>query len=244
MMRETLQGHLELITQELALDPIAPEIAAACDALLAQLRFASYAPDKSRVDEKALRTAMEALEKAAPAESTDNTSRPGALVRAAKELIASPLIEDYPEAPAPEAKPVAEAKSAPAAKAASTKAPPKEPASEPPNAAPRKPADPASDIAATYDKIGGGARDRSAKAPAVKGAKPASTRSAAPLVTAQDFAKKLVALGAAAEVAPFLPKLEKLPEQMRILTLEALYGAQAVEDVRDIITQTQGMLGA
>ncbi len=278
MMREALQGHLELVTQELALDPIRPEIEGPCEALLAQLRFASYAPPKSRIDEKELRTALEALQKVAPEECLDTTSRPGALARAAQELIASPQIEDFfdsnatlappstpPVATAPVAKPPAAQETAKpqatkavakppapkeAAKPPATQASPRAlaparaaPPVAPPVAATPPPAatDPMAEIANAYDAIGGGARDRSAKVAPVPGQKPMSTRSAAPLISGQDFAKKMIALGAAAEIASFLPKLAQVPEQMRILTLEALYGAQATDEVRDIMTQMQSV---
>lgn len=97
-------------------------------------------------------------------------------------------------------------------------------------------------LAAIYDQIGGGARDRSRRPAKAPGSKPTSTRNAAPLLASADFAQKMDTLGVSAAVAEFLPKLGKLPEQMRILTLEALYGAEAADDVKDIIAQTTSML--
>lgn len=93
-----------------------------------------------------------------------------------------------------------------------------------------------------YDAIGGGARDRSAKVVKAPPGKSVTTRSAAPPVSAADFAARMSALGAAEHVLALLPKLAPLPEQMRILTLEALYGAQTLEEVKDIVAQTTAML--
>jgi hypothetical protein len=100
--------------------------------------------------------------------------------------------------------------------------------------------DRSAEIAELYDRIGGGARDRTGRPVKAPGAKPTSTRNAAPLVTAAAFAAKMQAIGA--DVSEFLPKLGALPEQMRILTLEALYGAQSKEEIDDIVAQTSSML--
>lgn len=105
------------------------------------------------------------------------------------------------------------------------------------------PVDHVAAVAKSYDTIGGGARDRTHRVvqKAASG-KPTSTRSAAPLLSGADFAKKCAALEVAEDVSTFLPKLKPLPEQMRILTLEAIYAAQSADDVKDIIAQTASML--
>ncbi len=141
------------------------------------------------------------------------------------------LPQKSPSAPPPKTATAPPGKSASAPSAASVVKKPAAP--EPPTQ--RK-------LELAYDAIGGGARDRSAKVVKAPPGKSVTTRSAAPPVSAADFAARMSALGAAEHVLALLPKLASLPEQMRILTLEALFGAQTLEEVKDIVAQTTAML--
>lgn len=97
-------------------------------------------------------------------------------------------------------------------------------------------------IAAAYDALGGGARDHSAKPAVAKGVKAPSTRSSAPLISAEDFAARIQALGGSALVGDLLPRLAALPKQMRILTLEALFSATGLDELHAIVEQTTPLL--
>jgi hypothetical protein len=92
-------------------------------------------------------------------------------------------------------------------------------------------------IQAAYEALGGGARVRTAASRTGR----TTTRSTATLISSAEFAARLDGM-LGQEVAAFLPRLQVLPEQMRILTLEAMFGAQDAEELRTIMSQTEPML--
>src|SRR5262249_49907974 len=104
------------------------------------------------------------------------------------------------------------------------------------------------DLAAAYTATGGGARDDSARQPAqgglrspLPGGRRIPARAVATPVSPEQFARRMLDLGVADEVLPFLGRIQSLPSPMRILALETLYHAQSAEDVREAIRMTDAM---